>query len=58
MEWSVILDITIILLLLFDILLYGVMRNQLKGVIAILGYTYMYLKLKDDDFHPDEEEED
>ncbi len=47
---EIILDVTIILLLLFDILLYGVLYNRLKGVIAIVGYTYLYLSDKDEDY--------
>jgi len=47
---EIILDVTIILLLLFDILLYGVLYNRLKGVIAIVGYTYLYLRDKDEDY--------
>ena len=47
---EIILDITIIILLLFDILLYGVIYNKLEGVIALLGYTYLYLSNKDEDY--------
>jgi hypothetical protein len=47
---EIILDVTIIALLLFDILLYGVLYNRLKRVIAIVGYTYLYLMDKDEDF--------
>ena len=53
-----ILDVTIIILLLVDILLYRVMYNKLQGVIAILGYTYLYLSNKDKDYAVNSTEED
>jgi len=52
-----ILDVTIIILLLVDILLYRVMYNKLQGVIAIVGYTYLYLSGKDKDYAADLTEE-
>jgi len=53
-----ILDITIIILLLLDILLYGVIYNKLEGVIALVGYTYLYLSNKDEDYAANSTEED
>ena len=53
-----ILDITIIILLLLDILLYGVIYNKLEGVIALVGYTYLYLSDKDEDYAANSTEED
>ena len=47
---EIILDVTIIILLLFDILLYGVLYNKLQGMIALVGYTYLYLSDRDEDF--------
>jgi len=55
---EIILDVTIIILLLFDILLYGVIYNKLEGVIALLGYTYLYLSNKDEDYAANSTEED
>jgi len=55
---EIILDVIIIALLLVDILLYGVIYNKLEGVIAILGYTYLYLSNKDEDYAGDLTEED
>ena len=55
---EIILDVAIIFLLLVDILLYGVIYNKLEGVIAILGYTYLYLSNKDEDFAANSEEDD
>ena len=55
---EIILDITIIILLLLDILLYGVIYNKLEGVIALVGYTYLYLSNKDEDYAGDLTEED
>jgi len=55
---EIILDVIIIALLLVDILLYGVIYNKLEGVIAILGYTYLYLSNKDEDYAVNSTEED
>jgi len=55
---EIILDITIIILLLLDILLYGVIYNKLEGVIALVGYTYLYLSNKDEDYAANLTEED
>jgi hypothetical protein len=55
---EIILDITIIILLLLDILLYGVIYNKLEGVIALVGYTYLYLSNKDEDYAANSTEED
>jgi len=55
---DIVLDVIIIALLLFDILLYGVLYNKLQGVIAVVGYTYLYLSDKDKDYAGDLTEED
>ena len=55
---EIILDVIIIALLLVDILLYGVIYNKLEGVIALLGYTYLYLSNKDEDYAANSTEED
>ena len=55
---EIILDVAIIFLLLVDILLYGVIYNKLEGVIALLGYTYLYLSNKDEDYAVNSTEED
>jgi hypothetical protein len=55
---EIVLDVIIIALLLFDILLYGVLYNKLQGVIVLVGYTYLYLSDKDEDFAANSEEDD
>ena len=56
---EIILDVTIIFLLLFDILLYAAMRKRLTGLTAVLGYTYLFLSYKHEDYAvklPDEKD--
>jgi len=50
MEWSIILDIVIILLLLVDIILYRSTYGTVNNLTVITSYIYNYLKEKDGKF--------
>jgi len=57
---EIILDVTIIFLLLFDILLYAAMSKRLTSLTAVLGYTYLFLSDKYEDYAvklPDEKDQ-
>jgi len=50
MEWSTILDIIIILLLVVDIIIYHRTYGLIRDVSIITSYVFNYLKQKDDKF--------